>query len=57
MPVFRPSRSDIDLSNYWNALNRNAPAEEISRLAQLVEQSSWRRFTPGPGQLQRGICT
>ena len=39
MPVFRPSRSDIDLSNYWNALNRNAPAEEISRLAQPVEQS------------------
>jgi tripartite motif-containing protein 71 len=39
MPVFRPSRSDINLSNFWNALNRNAPAEELSRLAQLVEPS------------------
>jgi hypothetical protein len=36
MPVFRPSRSDINLSNFWNALNRNAPAEELARLAQLV---------------------
>jgi tripartite motif-containing protein 71 len=39
MPVFRPSRSDINLSNFWNALNRNAPAEELSRLARVVEPS------------------
>jgi outer membrane protein assembly factor BamB len=39
MPVFRPSRSDVNLSNFWNALNRNAPAEELARLAQLVEPS------------------
>jgi len=35
----RPSRSDDHLSNYWNALVRNAPAEELARLAQLVEPS------------------
>lgn len=39
MTPFRPSRSDTDLSNYWNALVRNAPAEELATLARLVEPS------------------
>src|SRR5687767_6096272 len=39
MTPFRPSRSDDHLSNYWNALVRNAPAEELARLARLVEPS------------------
>lgn len=39
MTFFRPSRSDLHLSNYWNALARKAPAEELARLAQLVEPS------------------
>jgi glucose dehydrogenase len=39
MTLFRPSRSDNHLSNYWNALVRNAPAEELARLARLVEPS------------------
>lgn len=39
MTFSRPSRSDQHLSNYWNALVRNAPAEELARLARLVEPS------------------
>jgi outer membrane protein assembly factor BamB len=39
MTFMRPSRSDNHLSNYWNALVRNAPAEELARLARLVEPS------------------
>jgi outer membrane protein assembly factor BamB len=39
MTLLRPSRSDDKLSNYWNALVRNAPAEELARLARLVEPS------------------
>jgi hypothetical protein len=40
MTRFRtPSRSDDHLSNYWNALVHNAPAEELARLARLVEPS------------------
>ena len=39
MTLLRPSRSDDHLSNYWNALVRNAPAEELARLARLVEPS------------------
>jgi outer membrane protein assembly factor BamB len=39
MTLFRPSRPDNHLSNYWNALARNAPAEELARLAGLVEPS------------------
>ena len=35
----KPSRSDDHLSSYWNALVRNAPAEELARLARLVEPS------------------
>lgn len=38
-PFRRPSRSDDHLSNYWNALVRNAPPEELARLARLVEPS------------------
>lgn len=40
MTLFRrPSRSADHLSNYWNALVRNAPPEELTRLARLVEPS------------------
>ena len=39
MTFHRPSRSDHHLSNYWNALVRDAPAEELARLARLVEPS------------------
>lgn len=35
MPMFR-STPQQHLSAYWNALNRNAPAGELARLAALV---------------------
>lgn len=38
----RPNPAAIHLSNYWNALNRDAPAEELARLAELVEPASLR---------------
>jgi outer membrane protein assembly factor BamB len=40
MIPFRPSRADNSLSTYWNALVRNAPAEELARLAAQVEPSA-----------------
>lgn len=59
MTRFRmPSRSEDHLSNYWNALVRDAPAEEISRLAHLVDpadiaaidqaHSTHERYEPDP---------
>ncbi len=58
MTFSRPSRSDNHLSNYWNALVHNAPAEELARLARLVEpseiaaieqvQAAHQRYEPDP---------
>ena len=63
MSPFRPSRSDNHLSDYWNALVRNAPAEELARLAAQVEPSelaaiertreAHRRYDPDPAFARR----
>ena len=39
MTRFRPSRSD-HLSNYWNALVRNAPPQELARRSEAIDPAN-----------------